>query len=66
MMPIIYQGNHAIDATSFGEELTAAGLADNLFSFGADGQFQFDYNMPQSTIDAILAVYDAHDAGGGE
>lgn len=66
MMPIIYQGSHVIDATSFGEELTAAGLADNPFSFGDDGEFQFHYDMPQGTIDAILAVYDAHDAEGGE
>ena len=46
---------------TFGKELQVAGLAGLPFSWGADGTFQFDERMTQEQIDAVNAVYAAHD-----
>ena len=46
---------------TFGNELDAAGLLGLPFSWGADGTFQFDERMTQPQIDAVNAVYAAHD-----
>ena len=46
---------------SFSQELTLAGLFGLPFSWGADGSFQFDPRMTQAQIDAVQAVYAAHD-----
>jgi hypothetical protein len=46
---------------TFGNELQVAGLAGLPFSWGADGTFQFDDRMTQAQIDAVNAVYAAHD-----
>ena len=46
---------------TFGKELQAVGLAGLPFSWGADGTFQFDERMTQEQIDAVNAVYAAHD-----
>ena len=46
---------------SFSDELKAAGLFGLPFSWGADGMFQFDPRMTQAQLNAVLAVYAAHD-----
>jgi len=46
---------------SFSDELKAAGLLGLPFSWGTDGVIQFDSRMTQAQIDAVKAVYDAHD-----
>jgi hypothetical protein len=46
---------------SFYSELEAAGLVGLPFSWGADGDIQFDARMTAEQIDAVLAVYEAHD-----
>ena len=46
---------------AFPDELKVAGLLGLAFSWGADGVFQFSPGMLQAQIDAVLAVYAAHD-----
>jgi hypothetical protein len=46
---------------SFGVELLASGILDLPFSWGNDGTFDFGDDMTQEQIDAVLAVYEAHD-----
>jgi hypothetical protein len=47
--------------STFPDELLAAGLLGLPFSWDAEGQFTFSEDMSQSQIDAVLAVYEAHD-----
>ena len=46
---------------SFGDEIKVAGLLGLPFSWGADGVIQFDPRMTQTQMNAVLAVYAAHD-----
>ena len=46
---------------SFPDELKVAGLLGLPYSWGTDGVFQFDPRMTQTQINAVLAVYAAHD-----
>ena len=46
---------------SFSGELKAAGLYGLPFSWGSDGVIQFDPRITQAQLDAVLAVYAAHD-----
>ncbi len=46
---------------TFASELQAAGLVGLPFSWGADGVIQFDPSMPKAQVDAVKAVYAAHD-----
>jgi hypothetical protein len=46
---------------TFGREILAAGLAGLPFSWSSDGSITFDPSMTQDQIDAVLAVYAAHD-----
>ena len=45
----------------FTEELTLAGLVGLPFSWGSDGNIQFNERITQDQIDAVNAVYEAHD-----
>lgn len=45
----------------FSNELEAAGLLGLPFSWGGDGSFTFAEGMAQAQIDAVMAVYAAHD-----
>jgi len=45
----------------FAEELQAAGLLGLPFSWGSDGDIQFGSTMTIAQIDAVNAVYAAHD-----
>lgn len=46
---------------SFVSELKAAGLFGLAFSWEKDGTITFGSTMPQDKVDAVRAVYDAHD-----
>lgn len=46
---------------TFSNELKAAGLFGLPFSWGADGDIQFGAGLSQAQIDAVNAVYAAHD-----
>lgn len=46
---------------TFAAEITAAGLSDLPFSWGADGKLQFGYEMSADQIISVQAVYEAHD-----
>lgn len=46
---------------SFSSKLEAAGLLGLPFSWGEDGDIQFDESMTQEQRDAVTAVFDAHD-----
>ena len=46
---------------SFADELKAVGLLGLPFSWGSNGDIQFDPRMTPAQKDAVLAVYAAHD-----
>lgn len=46
---------------TFSAELSAAGLLGLPFAWGEDGDITFNAAMTQPQIDAVLAVYEAHD-----
>lgn len=46
---------------SFPDELKVAGLLGLPFAWGTDGVIQFDSRMTQPQMNAVLAVYAAHD-----
>lgn len=46
---------------TFADELRGAGCFGLRFAWGADGTFTFDPSMTQTQIDAVNAVYAAHD-----
>lgn len=46
---------------TFYSELKAAGLVGLPFSWGPDGDIQYDESMPADKIAVVQAVYDAHD-----
>lgn len=46
---------------TFATELTAADLNGLPFSWGSDGDIQFDQRMTSEQIVAVNAVYAAHD-----
>ena len=47
---------------TFFEELTQTNLTGLPFAWGEDGTFNFDETMTQDQINAVLAVYEAHDS----
>jgi hypothetical protein len=46
---------------TFSEELAQVNLTGLPFAWGEDGTFSFNENMTKDQIDAVLAVYEAHD-----
>ena len=46
---------------TFSQELGVAGLLGLPFAWGGDGTFTFSEAMTKEQIDAVLAVYEAHD-----
>lgn len=46
---------------NFHYELGAAGLLGLPFGYSSDGEFTFNEAMTQEQIDAVMAVYEAHD-----
>lgn len=46
---------------TFGAELARAGLAGLPFSWSSDGTINFDPSMTAAQVNAVLAVYAAHD-----
>lgn len=50
-----------IGSTFYNELLAAGGLVGEHFSWCPDGTIEFFDDTPQSVIDGVKAVYDAHD-----
>jgi hypothetical protein len=58
--PNIPTGTVRINTQTFAMELKAAGLNGLPFAWGDDGTFEFDPSMTQAQIDAVMAVFNAH------